>query len=270
MSGRHAKQTALTLKLAGGVIAASLLGGTFGAAAHANTVEENTKTNAEITASALNLAGLGAVNKGGLSAIQVKLDGKTKAHSSTASEDASADASSDEAKRDTEEKQAIAGVTAEEFVAEAKSQVGQAEDSSGETKFSEWYSKTDRAAETVERDGGSRAGYLDAEWCNMFVSWVAEQTGMEDTVGQDAWTVAHAKWFKEEGRWGTTPKAGAIVFFNWSGEKGLDDIQHVGIVDHVDDDGTIHTVEGNTGNEVQQKVRSADQIVGYGYPDYKS
>ncbi|ROO83838.1 CHAP domain-containing protein [Actinocorallia herbida] len=266
MSGRHAKQTALTLKLTGGFLAASLLGSTFGAAAHANTVEENTKTSSEVTASALNLAGLSGVSKGGLSAIQVKLDDKSKASSSTTSEDRAGAQSS----RDSDEKQAIAGVTAKQFVAEAKTQLGQSEDASGETKFGEWYADTDRAGETVARDGGSRSAYLDAEWCNMFVSWVAEQTGMKDTVGQDAWTVAHAKWFKEEGRWGTTPKPGAIVFFNWNGEKDLDSIVHVGIVDHVDDDGTIHTVEGNTGNKVQEKVRDASQIVGYGYPEYKS
>ncbi|MDX6743193.1 CHAP domain-containing protein [Actinocorallia sp. A-T 12471] len=268
MSGRHAKQTALTLKLTGGFLAASLLGGTFGAAAHANTLNENEKSSAEVTASAMNLAGLGAVNKGGLSAIQVKLDGKTKA--ATGAKDADAQTrSDDQAERAADEEQAIAGVTAKEFVAKAKTQLGQAEDSSGKTKFGEWYSQTQRAAETVARDGGSRSAYLAAEWCNMFVSWVAEETGMKDSVGQDAWTIAHAKWFKEEGRWGTTPKPGAIVFFNWNGEKGLDDIVHVGIVDHVDDDGTIHTVEGNTGNKVQEKVRSASQIVGYGYPEYK-
>ncbi len=41
------------------------------------------------------------------------------------------------------------------------------------------------------------------------------------------------------------------------------------VVKKVDDD-TIEAVEGNTGNAVKIKKRSADDIVGYGYPDYKS
>ncbi|MCD0450983.1 CHAP domain-containing protein [Actinocorallia sp. API 0066] len=263
MTGRHAKQTALTLKLTGGFLATTLLAGTFTAAAHANTLEEDAKTSAEVTQSALNLAGIGAVNEGGLAAVQVKLDGKK---TGAAEEDAR---QADESDREADESEAAAAVSAEDFINQAKSQLGEAEDATGRTKFGEWYAETDRAGETIARDGGSRSAYKAAEWCNMFVSWVAEQTGTVKTVGQDAWTIAHAKWFKEQSRWGTTPKPGAIVFFNWNGAKGLDDIVHVGIVTGVGSDGTVHTVEGNTGNKVQLKQRSASQIVGYGYPEFK-
>ena len=34
--------------------------------------------------------------------------------------------------------------------------------------------------------------------------------------------------------------------------------------------GTVSTIEGNTENKVQKKVRDKSVIVGYGYPDYKS
>lgn len=159
------------------------------------------------------------------------------------------------------------GASVDDFIDTAKSQVGTRENGSGETKFQDWYAKTDRAGETVARDGGSRSAYLDAQWCDMFVSWTAKETGLDHTVGQDAWTVAHAKWFKSHGRWGTTPRKGAIVFFNWNGDKSIDDIVHVGIVTGVDG-GDIKTVEGNTDNAVLERTRSASQIVGYGYPEF--
>jgi hypothetical protein len=104
----------------------------------------------------------------------------------------------------------------------------------------------------------------------MFVSWVASHSGAKtaSAVGQDAWTIAHAKWFKAHGKWGSTPKPGAVVFFDWDGGKSLDDIDHVGYVVSKGSNGKINTIEGNTGNAVMKRVRSSNQIVGYGYPDY--
>jgi hypothetical protein len=87
-------------------------------------------------------------------------------------------------------------------------------------------------------------------------------------MGFDAWTVERAKWFEEQGRWGDKPKPGAVVFYNWSGSKSVEDIEHVGMVIKDNGDGTIKTVEGNTDNSVMTRERSEDQVVGYGYPDY--
>ncbi|MES9542699.1 CHAP domain-containing protein [Actinomadura sp. NPDC000600] len=160
--------------------------------------------------------------------------------------------------------------TAAQAIRLARSQVGVEEDGGGETKFQEWYMSTSRARETLARDGGSLDGYSDANWCDMFVSWVGEQIGFGDQVGSDAWTVAHARWFQEHGRWGTEPRPGAIVFYAWDGGKSFDDIRHVGLVVEEIDDGTIEAVEGNTDNAVRVKERSTDDVVGYGYPDYRS
>ncbi|NDU72238.1 CHAP domain-containing protein [Actinomadura sp. DSM 109109] len=160
--------------------------------------------------------------------------------------------------------------TAAQAIRIARSQVGIEEDGGGETKFQEWYMATSRARETLARDGGSLGGYGDANWCDMFVSWVGEQIGFSDQVGSDAWTVAHARWFQENGRWGTEPEPGAIVFFAWDGGDSVEDIRHVGMVIKKIDDGTIETVEGNTGNAVRVKERSTNVVVGYGYPDYRS
>ncbi|WP_329520070.1 CHAP domain-containing protein [Spirillospora sp. NBC_01491] len=158
--------------------------------------------------------------------------------------------------------------TAGEAIKVAKSQLGVEENGSGKTKFQDWYMSTDRAKETVKRDGGSVSGYSEAQWCDMFVSWVGEQVGFSDQVGTDAWTVAHAEWFKKQGRWGTEPKPGAIVFFSWSGDKSTDAIVHVGMVIKDNKDGTVETVEGNTSNAVKVRQRDTGSIVGYGYPEY--
>ncbi|MEU1724045.1 CHAP domain-containing protein [Nonomuraea sp. NPDC005692] len=161
-------------------------------------------------------------------------------------------------------------VTAAQVLATARAQVGTSEDANGGgTKFQKWYADSQRAGETVARDGGSRQDYLNAAWCSMFVSWVGEQTGARPQVGWDAYTVSHAKWFAANDRWGTEAKPGAVVFFSWSGSKSLSDIQHVGFVVKDNGDGTISTIEGNTGNgKVEERVRPTSQVVGYGYPSY--
>ncbi|MFF5257394.1 CHAP domain-containing protein [Actinomadura viridis] len=158
--------------------------------------------------------------------------------------------------------------TAEAAIKIARSQVGITENRNGETKFQDWYMTTERAKETVARDGGSVQGYDDANWCSMFISWVGDRIGFRHQVGMDPWTIAHARWFKEDGRWGTKPRPGAIVFFAWDGGKDLYDIVHVGMVIKDNRDGTVQTVEGNTANAVRIRERPARTIVGYGYPDY--
>ncbi|GAA3985503.1 hypothetical protein GCM10023085_79610 [Actinomadura viridis] len=158
--------------------------------------------------------------------------------------------------------------TAEAAIKVARSQVGITENGSGETKFQDWYMTTERARETVARDGGSVQGYDDANWCSMFISWVGDRIGFSHQIGMDPWTIAHARWFKEDDRWGTKPRPGAIVFFAWDGGKDLYDIVHVGMVVKDNRDGTVQTIEGNTSNAVRVRERPARTIVGYGYPDY--
>ncbi|MFI7446581.1 CHAP domain-containing protein [Nonomuraea sp. NPDC049714] len=161
-------------------------------------------------------------------------------------------------------------VTASQVLELARQQVGTSENArGGGTKFQQWYAQSPRAMETVRRDGGNPSAYLNAAWCAMFVSWVGEQTGARPQVGWDAYTVTHAKWFSDNGRWGTVPKPGAVVFFAWNGSKSINAIQHVGFVVKDNRDGTISTIEGNTGNgAVEERVRPKSQVVGYGYPEY--
>ncbi|MDF2706482.1 MAG: hypothetical protein K0R62_2134, partial [Nonomuraea muscovyensis] len=159
-------------------------------------------------------------------------------------------------------------LSADALLRVAESQVGVKENAAGGgTPFHSWYMSSQRAAETVARDGGNVRAYANAPWCAMFVSWVGEKAGARPSVGWDAYTVTYAKWFKANKRWGTTPKPGAVVFFDWDGSRNLSAIDHVGLVKKDNGDGTISTVEGNTGNgKVERRVRPVSQVAGYGYP----
>jgi cell wall-associated NlpC family hydrolase len=156
--------------------------------------------------------------------------------------------------------------TATDALKVALSQVGTTEDAAGGSKFNQWFMSSPYARADVDRDGGSISDYANASWCDMFVTWVGAQAGVKG-MGGDAFTPAHARWFRDHDRWGTVPKPGAVVFFSWNG-SGIDNIDHVGLVIKDNHDGTIRTVEGNTDNAVKIRTRSTDSVVGYGYPDY--
>ncbi|MFA1542030.1 CHAP domain-containing protein [Actinomadura monticuli] len=261
-SGRHRKPRSLSLtwRTTGGVIVGAAVLGTAAATAQAAVLPFGS---APATATA---AGVtpgkkkdGGPPKKASEAAPEKREGGRQAEPKAA-----------EPKAAAPEKPGKPRPTAAEVIKIARSQVGVEEDGGGETKFQKWYMTTARAKETVARDGGSVSGYSDAQWCDMFVSWVGEQVGFSDQIGSDAWTVEHARWFQSHGRWGTEPKPGAIVFYAWSGSKAVDDIRHVGMVIEKIDDDTIEAVEGNTGNAVKIKERSTGDVVGYGYPDYRS
>ena len=161
-------------------------------------------------------------------------------------------------------------VTAQDVIKLAKSQVGTGETNGygGGTEYQDWYADSARAQETVARDGGAVDDYRNAAWCDIFISWLGHKLGIGDQMGSDAWTIAHAQWFKDQGRWGHKAKPGAVVFFSWSGSSSIDDIDHVGLVVKKLGPGRIKTIEGNVGDAVTKQVRSTDLVVGYGYPDY--
>jgi hypothetical protein len=161
-------------------------------------------------------------------------------------------------------------VSAAQVLNLASKQIGITEDSQGGgTKFQSWYVSSQRGRETVARDGGNVRAYENAPWCAIFVSWVGEKAGIRPTMGWDAYTVTYAKWFKDNHRWGNAAEPGAVVFYDWNGSKSIDGIDHVGIVKKDNGNGTITTIEGNTGNGVvEQRVRPKSQVVGYGYPIY--
>lgn len=112
-------------------------------------------------------------------------------------------------------------------------------------------------------------------WCAVFVSYVAEMVGAiaAAIIPRHAYTPSGASWFKARGRFGSTPRVGAIAYYNIS---GLDRISHCGIVETVFPDGTWIAIEGNTdvhggrtGGKVMRQHRSrVGAGGGFGYPDY--
>lgn len=268
-NGRHRKPNPLSLtwRTTGGVIVGAAVLGTAAATAQASVLPFGS-TPVRAAAAADLAPGLTA--HGGPSGRRAEDERKTTGSKAPAKKDQPEQPKAETSVKAAPKTAAKSRPTAAQAIELARSQVGVEEDGGGETKFQEWYMATSRARETLARDGGSLSGYGDANWCDMFVSWVGEQIGFSDQVGSDAWTVAHARWFQEHGRWGTEPRPGAIVFFAWGGSESVDDIEHVGMVVKKIDDGTIETVEGNTDNAVRIKERSTDVVVGYGYPDYRS
>jgi len=145
--------------------------------------------------------------------------------------------------------------TAAKVISVARSQIGYREGANNNTKYGKWY------------------GLNNQPWCAMFVSWVAAQAGASKIIPKHAYTPAGAQWFKDRGQWHSSPRAGDIVYFDCPGD-GVNRISHVSIVEAVQKDGSIITIEGNTnsagsreGNGVWRKVRKTG-IKGYGRPKY--
>ncbi|GAA4061060.1 CHAP domain-containing protein [Nonomuraea soli] len=143
----------------------------------------------------------------------------------------------------------------EDLLEAVRPELGYREKGGQYTKYGEWYA-----------DRLNDSQYRNAPWCDMFLAWAAEKAGVEDFVGQFAWTPSHAAWFIKHGAWSATPEPGALVFFDWSGGKSYKGIDHVGIVERVDGK-KIHTIEANVDRVwLKRKVRTGDKIVGYGLP----
>lgn len=270
-AGKHRKPSSLSLtwRTTGGVIAGAAVLGTAAATAQASVLPFDSAPAG--TAAAGTTAGKDARTTSSKDKDEHNDEGKDEREDEREDGDEKSSKGDGKDEGDGEKgERKKSRPTAEEVIELARSQVGIEEDGGGETKFQKWYMGTARAQETLARDGGSLGGYSDANWCDMFISWVGEQVGFGDQIGSDAWTVAHARWFRQNGRWGTEPRPGAIVFYAWDGGKSSSDIRHVGMVIRKVDDDTIEAVEGNTGNAVKVKERSTDDVVGYGYPDYRS
>jgi surface antigen len=124
---------------------------------------------------------------------------------------------------------------------------------------------------------GAAYGGDGEPWCAKFVWWVFRQSLAAQLIPKAAFTPAFAKWFQKRGQWGTTPRPGAVVFFDFPGD-GVGRISHVALVEAVNGDGTITTIEGNTSSGRRGSQRDGDGvyrrtrrtgIVGFGYPAYE-
>ncbi len=98
------------------------------------------------------------------------------------------------------------------------------------------------------------AGAGVGPWCAYFVSWAAAQAGTPiGEQGQGLGSVAAvADWGRRTGRElpaGSVPQPGDLIV--WGG-------RHIGMVESVGTDGSIHTVEGNSSDAVSRRTYGAD------------
>ena len=90
------------------------------------------------------------------------------------------------------------------------------------------------------------------EWCACFASWCADQCGYLESgiVPKFSLCSDGVNWFKGKGQWqdkNYEPQAGDLIFFDWGSNGSID---HVGIVERCEN-GTVYTVEGNSGGCLQ-------------------
>ena len=119
---------------------------------------------------------------------------------------------------------------------------------------------------------GKKNGYA---WCDMFVDWcfltafgyekaLALLCQPEKSCG--AGCTYSLRYYKAKGQFHTSnPQPGDQIFFGTS----LDNATHTGIVESVDKK-QVHTIEGNTSNQVARRNYSLSnsRILGYGRPAY--
>jgi CHAP domain len=116
-----------------------------------------------------------------------------------------------------------------------------------------------RIAQYRQATAGSGVG----PWCAYFASWAARQAGVPlGDHGQGFGSVANVyAWAQQTGRaipngTGVKPQPGDLIV--WGGE-------HIGIVQSVDPNGTIHTIEGNSSDKVSQRTYGPDGGGATGY-----
>lgn len=136
------------------------------------------------------------------------------------------------------------------IVQAAQSQVGVAEQPPGSNDSPQ-----------IAQFRGATAGAGVGPWCAYFASWAARQAGTPlGEQGQGFGSVsAVAGWAQRTGRLepaGSRPNPGDLVV--WGG-------RHIGIVESVDANGSIHTIEGNSSNAVSRRTYGPDGGGATGY-----
>lgn len=136
-------------------------------------------------------------------------------------------------------------------VAVARTQVGQAE-------FPPGSNESPRIAEYR----GAVQGAVVGPWCADFASWCAAQAGIPLGENGEGFQSVGALWEWAEGSGRAipadegSPAPGDLIV--WGSD-------HVGLIEAVDPDGTIHTIEGNSSDEVAQRSYGPGESGATGY-----
>ncbi len=115
-----------------------------------------------------------------------------------------------------------------------------------------------RIAQYRQATAGSGVG----PWCAYFTSWAARQAGVPlGDSGQGFGRVDDVyAWAQRAGKAipngpGVTPQPGDLIVWD----------EHIGVVDSVEPNGTIHTIEGNSSDQVAQRTYPPGQRPAIGY-----
>lgn len=160
----------------------------------------------------------------------------------------------------------MAKVTATQVLDLARSQIGVKATDTKRCKYNKWYY-------------GADVSGSEYDWCEVFIQWLFDQLNASELLYIKTANVGYqAVEFSERKKLYTKKfKPGDIIIFSWSGEKstwisGVKTLDHIGIIETVNSDGTYTTIEGNTGNtkngEVKRCTRYAYQISCVLRPDY--
>lgn len=124
-------------------------------------------------------------------------------------------------------------------------------------------------------------------WCTTFVMWCYNKAGNDlgislygNVIPSGGNCNSMISWYENNGRYhrrgdGYSPKAGDLVFFDWSGNGSS---QHVGIVNYVSGS-TVYTIEGNCSGQVKAReytvsgskpYNNVSAIMGYGAPNFSN
>jgi len=159
-------------------------------------------------------------------------------------------------------------MTAEKILELAKSQIGTKATDIKRCKYNTWFY-------------GANVSGQGYDWCEVFVQWIFNQLGCSNLLGvKTANCGAQGRWFNNNGQLVKKDyKSGDVVFFHWNNDKSswipnVYSLDHVGIIEKVNSDGTITTIEGNTGNtnngEVMRRVRNLSCVSCAGRPKYSA
>lgn len=162
----------------------------------------------------------------------------------------------------------MATVTATQVLDLARSQIGIKATDIKRCKYNKWYYGSDVSGSAYD-------------WCEVFIQWLFAQLDASDMLyTKTANCGAQGLAFYNKGKLVTKDyKVGDIVFFHWSNDKSsyvssVYTMDHVGIIEKVNSDGTYTTIEGNTGDtsngEVMRRTRYASQISCACRPAYKA
>ncbi|MGH2937047.1 MAG: CHAP domain-containing protein [Solirubrobacterales bacterium] len=149
------------------------------------------------------------------------------------------------------------GATAESSPA-ALAAVGAARTQVGQAEFPPGSNESPRITEYRSAVQGAVVG----PWCADFASWCAAQAGIPLGENGEGFQGVGALWEWAEGSGRAvpadegSPAPGDLIV--WGSD-------HVGIVEAVDPDGTIHTIEGNSSDEVAQRSYGPGESGATGY-----